>query len=581
MPGVAQLICHSKEDVLSILEQGSRTRTTGETNMNQTSSRSHAIFSLLIEQHTLDATGMYVVETKLSKLHLVDLAGSERQKRTGADGVRFKESIKINAGLLALGNVINALASTSKTTHEPPSHVPYRDSKLTRLLQDSLGGNCRTMLIACVSPASADAQETLNTLLYANRAKNIKNRPVPNFARVHPCMHPCAPEVFPDEPKSELETNPTLISEPSTNLELIVQKLNLELERATKLADDLSSQSEGKELAQVVGFLLKGEDVLDQVLYLLAHFGVHIPLKEVLLKEADNPPVSSRSLQTTAPPPPEGVPPLSRRILRTNTFPTLHDIEHNGQANPSKYELNLATLRHEAEKIQVRLNDAHAKAANKAALAENAEKQAKEFQEEAKLYIAQLADLELQVARERTAREKLEVEMLLVKEAEAQALKQLNLEKQSSNAIQMQLNDLLMEKEQETTRNSASSRKGSIRSETTLAADSNLTESYPPKINSDLVWKTVEEKVIQISGLESNIQRIDLLSKKFRRKLETIEKELIKNMELAESVSINSNDEVDLEQREKIQHRIRELSEQVIVYFTMAPMEYFHRAVTL
>jgi len=102
----------------------------------------------------------------------VDLAGSERLKRTGAVGDRAKEGISINCGLLALGNVISALGDKSKKA----SHVPYRVSKLTRLLQDSLGGNSRTLMIACVSPCDRDFVETLSTLKYANRAKNIKNK---------------------------------------------------------------------------------------------------------------------------------------------------------------------------------------------------------------------------------------------------------------------------------------------------------------------------------------------------------------------------------------------------------------------
>lgn len=104
------------------------------------------------------------------------MAGSERLKRTGATGDRAKEGISINCGLLALGNVISALGDRSRKA----LHVPYRDSKLTRLLQDSLGGNSRTVMIACVSPSDRDFMETLNTLKYANRARNIQNKVVIN-----------------------------------------------------------------------------------------------------------------------------------------------------------------------------------------------------------------------------------------------------------------------------------------------------------------------------------------------------------------------------------------------------------------
>ena len=137
-------------ECMRVLADGSRNRATGSTAMNATSSRSHAIFSLSLEVRVGG-------KTFSPKLHFVDLAGSERAKRTGASGERLKEGIEINKGLLALGNVINALC-------EKHSHVPYRDSKLTRLLQDSLGGNSKTLMLACVSPGDADLEETLNTL---------------------------------------------------------------------------------------------------------------------------------------------------------------------------------------------------------------------------------------------------------------------------------------------------------------------------------------------------------------------------------------------------------------------------------
>ena len=166
--------------------------------MNDQSSRSHAIFTLYIQQQRPskpDSNPFHLepdpneqepkpppsqdpgdFETLTAKFHFVDLAGSERLKRTGATGDRAKEGISINCGLLALGNVISALGDTSKKV----SHVPYRDSKLTRMLQDSLGGNSRTQMIACVSPSDRDFMETLNTLKYANRARNIKNKVTAN-----------------------------------------------------------------------------------------------------------------------------------------------------------------------------------------------------------------------------------------------------------------------------------------------------------------------------------------------------------------------------------------------------------------
>ncbi|CAA2971860.1 kinesin KIN-4A isoform X1 [Olea europaea subsp. europaea] len=173
------------KEMANCLEQGSLCRATGSTNMNNQSSRSHAIFTITVEQIRRIHPGVssddilndcMSEEYLCAKLHLVDLAGSERAKRTGSDGLRFKEGVHINRGLLALGNVISALGDDKK--RKECVHVPYRDSKLTRLLQDSLGGNSRTVMIACISPADINAEETLNTLKYANRARNIQNKPI-------------------------------------------------------------------------------------------------------------------------------------------------------------------------------------------------------------------------------------------------------------------------------------------------------------------------------------------------------------------------------------------------------------------
>ncbi|KAM6981182.1 LOW QUALITY PROTEIN: kinesin-like protein KIF21B [Aplochiton taeniatus] len=222
--GVTSRLVNSEEELLQCLKLGALSRTTASTQMNAQSSRSHAIFTIYLCQmrvcqraedqvgvtreealdqggnrqrygHVLKDNGdvdgdvsgevngvgggpmsQPEYETLMAKFHFVDLAGSERLKRTGATGERAREGISINCGLLALGNVISALGDQTKKG----GHVPYRDSKLTRLLQDSLGGNRRTVMIACVSPSDRDFMETLNTLKYANRARNIKNKVVVN-----------------------------------------------------------------------------------------------------------------------------------------------------------------------------------------------------------------------------------------------------------------------------------------------------------------------------------------------------------------------------------------------------------------
>uniref|UniRef100_A0A9J8BXS5 Kinesin family member 21A n=1 Tax=Cyprinus carpio carpio TaxID=630221 RepID=A0A9J8BXS5_CYPCA len=194
--GLTTRTVSSETEMMQCLKLGALSRTTASTQMNVQSSRSHAIFTIHICQVRVCAPAedppeqdgetdnrlanssseVEEFETLTAKFHFVDLAGSERLKRTGATGDRAKEGISINCGLLALGNVISALGDRSKRS----THVPYRDSKLTRLLQDSLGGNSRTVMIACTSPSDQDFMETLNTLKYANRARNIKNKVVVN-----------------------------------------------------------------------------------------------------------------------------------------------------------------------------------------------------------------------------------------------------------------------------------------------------------------------------------------------------------------------------------------------------------------
>ncbi|XP_051257827.1 kinesin family member 4 [Dicentrarchus labrax] len=170
--GLTERRVFSAQEMVGCLELGNSARTVGSTAMNAASSRSHAIFTITLEQRR----GKDKVDSVVSKLHLVDLAGSERQKKTKAEGDRLKEGISINRGLLSLGNVISALGDESKKN----AFVPYRDSKLTRLLQDSLGGNSHTLMIACISPADSNMEETINTLRYADRARKIKNKPIVN-----------------------------------------------------------------------------------------------------------------------------------------------------------------------------------------------------------------------------------------------------------------------------------------------------------------------------------------------------------------------------------------------------------------
>lgn len=171
--GAVEIPVSSREEIARVLDQGNTNRSVASHKMNSESSRSHAIVTLVLEQRAKPDLAKSIPQDLRflrSKLHLVDLAGSERQKDTGATGDRFSEGVNINKGLLELGNVINALTEGKKRTH-----VPYRNSKLTRLLADSLGGNSETLFLACVSPADRNHEQTLNTLRYAARARNIRN----------------------------------------------------------------------------------------------------------------------------------------------------------------------------------------------------------------------------------------------------------------------------------------------------------------------------------------------------------------------------------------------------------------------
>eukprot|EP00899_Mesostigma_viride_P011379 jgi/Mesvir1/20241/Mv13477-RA.3 len=190
--GLSEWVVRSPAEISGLMERGAAVRATGATRMNEISSRSHAVFIIIAENSTTQVeregeddgwgdemqtptagsrAGGTKQSFKVGKLNLVDLAGSERVRITGATGKRLEESKKINQSLSALGNVIAAL-----TDAKGRQHIPYRDSKLTRILEDSLGGNCKTTMMAMISPALEAFLETLSTLKFANRAKNIKNQ---------------------------------------------------------------------------------------------------------------------------------------------------------------------------------------------------------------------------------------------------------------------------------------------------------------------------------------------------------------------------------------------------------------------
>ncbi|KAF4036520.1 Kinesin motor domain [Phytophthora infestans] len=249
--GLRDHVVHSTNEALRLLRSGAQLRATAATSMNVSSSRSHAICTLAMEFRQVAAEG--VKETRYSKFHLVDLAGSERARRTNTQGARFKEGVNINRGLLALGNVINALSERSRQ-----AHVPYRDSKLTRLLQDSLGGNSKTLMIACISPADVNLEETTNSLRYAARSRKIENQAVINTDRsashevgLQRCQRQspattCSTVSSLEETNRKLTEELRLAREAKDEWKQVAQKLNAKLEISMKELQDFKDQATKK-----------------------------------------------------------------------------------------------------------------------------------------------------------------------------------------------------------------------------------------------------------------------------------------------------------------------------------------------
>ncbi|KAG2498997.1 hypothetical protein HYH03_003183 [Edaphochlamys debaryana] len=254
--GLNAFVVKSVPELKNVLEVGRGNRSVGATLMNQDSSRSHSIFTVTIE--TIETTKAQPEgHIRVGKLNLVDLAGSERQSKTGATGDRLKEATKINLSLSALGNVISALVEGKG------GHVPYRDSKLTRLLQDSLGGNTKTTMCANMGPADWNYDETLSTLRYANRAKNIKNKPKINEDPKDAMLREFQEEIA--RLKAALDGAGGALPEGGPGGEVIVEKVvhvpkALDAKTLEKMKKDMEEQLK-KELASKQSAALSDEQI--------------------------------------------------------------------------------------------------------------------------------------------------------------------------------------------------------------------------------------------------------------------------------------------------------------------------------
>uniref|UniRef100_A0A8D0GD80 Kinesin motor domain-containing protein n=1 Tax=Sphenodon punctatus TaxID=8508 RepID=A0A8D0GD80_SPHPU len=252
--GLEEITVHNKDEVYQILERGAAKRTTAATFLNAYSSRSHSVFSVTIHMKETTVDGEELV--KIGKLNLVDLAGSENIGRSGAIDKRAREAGNINQSLLTLGRVITALV-------ERAPHIPYRESKLTRILQDSLGGRTKTSIIATVSPASVNLEETLSTLEYAHRAKNIMNKPEVNQKLTKKALIKEYTEEI-ERLKRDLaaarEKNGVYMS--AENYDALHGKLTVQEEQIVEYVEKISAIEE--ELKRVTDLFIVSKNELDQ-----------------------------------------------------------------------------------------------------------------------------------------------------------------------------------------------------------------------------------------------------------------------------------------------------------------------------
>ncbi|XP_064015063.1 chromosome-associated kinesin KIF4A isoform X2 [Pogoniulus pusillus] len=418
--GLTERKVSSAQDTVSCLEQGNNSRSVASTAMNSQSSRSHAIFTICIDQRKKNDKN----SSFHSKLHLVDLAGSERQKKTKAEGDRLKEGININRGLLCLGNVISALGDENKKG----GFVPYRDSKLTRLLQDSLGGNSHTLMIACVSPADSNLEETLNTLRYADRARKIKNKPIVNVDPQAAELHHLKQQVQQLQVlllQAHGGTLPVSINmAPSENLQSLMEKNQSLMEENQKLSRGLSEAA--GQTAQMLEKIILVEQENEKVNSKLEQLQQHAACKVDLQKLAET--VEDEELKENV----EVIRNLQQLLseLQTESAVAMEEVAKSEQDAPEEAEVGQDTKRPSDYSTQHALRQAQMSKellelnkvlALKEALAKKMTENGSQLEPIQTQYQTNIKDLELEVSSLQKEKEELTLALLMAKKDVNQA----------------------------------------------------------------------------------------------------------------------------------------------------------------
>ncbi|NXN17949.1 KIF4 protein, partial [Indicator maculatus] len=419
--GLTERKVSSAQDTVSCLEQGNNSRTVASTAMNSQSSRSHAIFTICIDQQKKNDKN----SSFHSKLHLVDLAGSERQKKTKAEGDRLKEGININRGLLCLGNVISALGDENKKA----GFVPYRDSKLTRLLQDSLGGNSHTLMIACVSPADSNVEETLNTLRYADRARKIKNKPIVNVDPQAAELHHLKQQVQQLQVlllQAHGGTLPVSINSmaPSENLQSLMEKNQSLMEENQKLSRGLSEAA--GQTAQMLERIILIEQENEKANSKLEQLQQHAACKVDLQKLAET--VEDEELKENV----EVIRNLQQMLseLQTESAVTMEEMAKSEQDAPLEAEMGQDAKRSSDYSTQHALHQAQMSKelvelnkvlALKEALAKKMIENGSQLEPIQCQYQTNIKDLELEVSSLQKEKEELTLALLMAKKDVNQA----------------------------------------------------------------------------------------------------------------------------------------------------------------